>query len=222
MHQFNLTLQRQLPWEIAVTGAFVGSYRRDEVTSLQINNAPPGPGSIASRRPFRNVFPNVGGIAFTMNAGTTDYRAVHVLLEADGSTGVGARARRIRSKSDGTQPNGQYPFSSIPSGTNPFPRSTRCHRLRERTESPTASASGTSGQDIRHRMVISFNYELPFAAKATGATAVLAKGWQVNVISVMQSGTHFTITNASARSNTGGGDQPIRSATPSCPKASAA
>ena len=207
VHQFNLTLQRQFPWEIAVTGAFVGSYRRDEVTSLQINNAPPGPGSIAARRPFRNVFPNVGGIALTMNAGTTDYRAVHVLLERRFNRGWGARAAYTLAKSDGTQPNGQYPFSSIPSGTNPFPALLDAIVF-ERGPSPTASASGTSGQDIRHRMVISFNYELPFAAKATGATAVLAKGWQVNLISVMQSGTPFTITNASARSNTGGGDRP--------------
>jgi hypothetical protein len=57
-------------------------------------------------------------------------------------------------------------------------------------------------------MVLSFNYEMPFARGATGVTAILAKGWQVNVISVMQSGTPFTVTNSSARANTGGGDRP--------------
>jgi hypothetical protein len=207
VHQFNLALQRQLPWEMALTGAFVGSYRRDEVASLQINNAPPGAGSIAARRPFRNVFPSVGGIALTMNAGTTDYRAMHLLLERRFSGGWGARAAYTLAKSEGTQPNGQYPFGDIPAGSNPFP-ALLDSIVYERGPSPTASASGTSGQDIRHRMVLSFNYEMPFARGATGVTAILAKGWQVNVISVMQSGTPFTVTNSSARANTGGGDRP--------------
>ena len=118
------------------------------------SSATSGPGSIASRRPFRNVFPNVGGIAFTMNAGTTDYRAVHVLL-SDGSTGVGARARRIRSPSR-TALSRTASTRSVASHQAP----TRSPALLdaivfERGPSPTASASGTSGQDIRHRMVIS-------------------------------------------------------------------
>jgi len=217
VHQFNIALQRQLPWQMAVTGAFVSSYRRDEVTSLQINNAPPGPGSIAARRPFRNVFPNVGGIALTMNAGTIDYRAMHVLLERRFSGGWGARAAYTLAKSEGTQPNGQYPFSDIPSGTNPFPALLEAI-VYEKGPSPTASASGTSGQDIRHRVVISFNYELPFARESKGAVAMLAKGWQLNLISVMQSGTPFTVTNASARSNTGGGDRPNQIGDPELPE----
>ena len=45
----------------------------------------------------------------------------------------------------------------------------------------------------------------------------LAKGWQVNAISVIQTGTPFTITNLTARSNTGGGDRPNTVADPNLP-----
>jgi Carboxypeptidase regulatory-like domain/TonB dependent receptor len=217
VHQFNATVQRELQGEVVVTGAFVGSYRRDEVATVAINNAPPGPGSVAARRPFRNVFPNVGGISLTMNAGTTDYRAMHLLVERRFTRGWGARAAYTLARSEGTQPDGQYPFSQIPTGTNPFP-SLMDYLVFEQGPSPVASASGSSGQDIRHRVVVSFNYELPFAREARGATAAFGKGWQVNMIGVMQSGTPFTVTNSAARANTGGGDRPNQIGNPVLPE----
>jgi hypothetical protein len=65
-----------------------------------------------------------------------------------------------------------------------------------------------AAQDIRHRLTIGVNYELGIARDATGVTGFLVKGWQVNAIAVMQSGTPFNITNGTARSNTGSGDRP--------------
>ena len=163
VHQFNLTVQRQLPWEVVVTGAVVGSFRRDELFALQLNNPPPGPGSVAARRPFRDVFPNVGGITLTMNGADVDYRAMHLLLERRFSGSWGARATYTLAKSESTQPNAQYPFTSIPAGTNPFP-ALLDNIAYETGPSPGGTAAGSSGQDIRHRLVVSFNYELPFAA----------------------------------------------------------
>ena len=162
------------------------------------------------------MFPDVGGISLTMNAGTTDYRAMHLLVERRFIRGWGARVAYTLAKSDGTQPNAQYAFSQIPAGTNPFPN-LMDYLVFERGPSPVSSASGSSGQDIRHRAVISFNYELPFARDAKGASAAFARGWQVNVISVMQSGTPFTVTNAAARANTGGGDRPNQIGNPVLP-----
>jgi hypothetical protein len=54
------------------------------------------------------------------------------------------------------------------------------------------------------------NYELPFARSARGFKGALAKGWIVNGIVVAQTGVPFTVTNATARDNTGGGDRPNR------------
>jgi hypothetical protein len=52
------------------------------------------------------------------------------------------------------------------------------------------------------------NYELGIAREAAGIAGFLAKGWQINAIAVMMSGTPFNITNGTARSNTGSGDRP--------------
>src|SRR5207249_1958364 len=91
-------------YALSFSPPFVGAYRRDEANTVAINNAPPGPGSVAARRPFRNVFPDVGGISLTMNAGTTDYRAMHLLVERRFIRGWGARVAYTLAKSDGTQP----------------------------------------------------------------------------------------------------------------------
>ena len=65
-----------------------------------------------------------------------------------------------------------------------------------------------AAQDIRHRLTLGINYELGVARDATGVAGFLVKGWQVNAIAVMQSGTPFNITNGTARSNTGSADRP--------------
>ncbi|MBL8139905.1 MAG: hypothetical protein JNM38_02250, partial [Acidobacteria bacterium] len=46
------------------------------------------------------------------------------------------------------------------------------------------------------------------AKNATGVLGAIAKGWQLNLVGVIQSGIPFTITNATARSNTGAADRP--------------
>jgi hypothetical protein len=70
---------------------------------------------------------------------------------------------------------------------------------------------------VTHRMTIGMNYRLGLAENANGFVGALAKGWQVNGIAVIQTGTPFTVTNLSARSNTGGGDRPNTIADPNLP-----
>ena len=72
-----------------------------------------------------------------------------------------------------------------------------------------ASQYGSSDFDVRHRLVTSFTYELPFGAgKPFGATLNPAarhaiSGWQVNGIFVYQTGNPFTVTTTKDMSNTG-------------------
>ncbi len=65
-----------------------------------------------------------------------------------------------------------------------------------------------SAFDIRHRVVFSANYELPFFKNAQGVTHGVLGGWQVNGVAYWQTGLPFTVTNGTARSNTGGTDRP--------------
>src|SRR5260370_7511509 len=69
---------------------------------------------------------------------------------------------------------------------------------------------GLSAQDIRHRFVLSYVYELPFGKgkpflNHAGAANVLFGGWQLNGITSFQSGSPFTVTQTFNGANTSGG-----------------
>ncbi|MEO5742525.1 MAG: TonB-dependent receptor, partial [Vicinamibacterales bacterium] len=198
VHQFNVAVQRELPGQMAATAAYVGVLGRDLVVSIPVNTPPPGQGSVQARRPLVNVFPSVAGIGYRTNAQNSNYRAVQLVLDKRFSAGWGGRIGYTWSHHRVTAPDSQYPFTSIPAGANPFPA------MLNNIKFETADA----GQDIRHRLTFGMNYELAVARDATGVAGFLAKGWQVNAIAVMQSGTPFNITNGTARSNTGSGDRP--------------
>lgn len=207
VHQFNVAVQRELVAQMAATIAYVGVLGRDLVVSLPVNTPPPGQGSVQPRRPLVNVFPTVAGIGYRTNAQTSNYRAVQMVLDRRFSAGWGGRVGYTWSHHRVTAPDSQYPFTSIPAGANPFPA--MLNNIRYET--------ADAGQDIRHRLTLGLNYELGFARDATGVAGFLAKGWQVNAVAVMQSGTPFNITNGSARSNTGSGDRPNQIKDPKLP-----
>jgi len=54
---------------------------------------------------------------------------------------------------------------------------------------------GNSDLDIRQRVTFHASYALPFAASSHGAIAVLAKGWQANLLGYYQTGLPFTVTS---------------------------
>lgn len=202
VHQFNVALQRELAAQMAATIAYVGVLGRDQVVSLAVNTPPPGPGAIQARRPFVNVFPTVAGIGYRTNMQTSNYQSVQMVLDRRFSDRWGGRVGYTWAHNQVTGPDGQYPFTAIPAGTNPFPA------MLGNVKYEKADAGSNLIQDIRHRLTVGLNYELGAARNATGIVGLLAKGWQVNGVAVMQSGTPFTVTNASARSNTGSGDRP--------------
>src|SRR5262249_3389410 len=65
-----------------------------------------------------------------------------------------------------------------------------------------------TGNDVRHRFVLTTNYELPFGASLGGAAKQILSGWQVNAIASFQTGLPYDITNSTSRTNTGGNDRP--------------
>jgi len=207
VHQFNVAVQRSLPGQSAATIAYVGVLARDTVVNLAVNTPPPGAGSVQARRPFFNVFPGVAAFNYRTNAQTANYRALQLVFDKRFSGSWGGRVGYTWAHQTVTAPDSQYPYSSIPAGTNPFPA------MLNNVVYETANAA----QDIRHRMTFGVNYEIGLARDATGVAGFLAKGWQFNAVGVMQSGIPFNITNGTARSNTGGGDRPNQIKDPNLP-----
>jgi hypothetical protein len=68
---------------------------------------------------------------------------------------------------------------------------------------------GNCEQDIRHRNVLSYIYELPFYKSQSGFAGKVLGGWQISGVTVLQTGTPFNITEPTDRSLTGAGsDRP--------------
>ena len=68
---------------------------------------------------------------------------------------------------------------------------------------------GNCDQDIRHRNVLSYIYELPFYKGQNGFAGKVLGGWQISGVTTLQTGTPFNITEPTDRSLTGAGsDRP--------------
>ncbi len=67
-------------------------------------------------------------------------------------------------------------------------------------ESNLASAYGLSDFDRPHRLAVSYRYDLPFFSNATGWRRAALGGWSISGITIIQSGTPFTIIDSAAGS----------------------
>jgi Carboxypeptidase regulatory-like domain/TonB dependent receptor-like, beta-barrel len=174
-YHWNTNVQHEFPWVVVEVG-YTGSHG----TKLSVNwdpNAPlPGPGSVASRRPF----PQFGGINGLKYDGTSDYHAGHVRVE-----------RRLR---HGLSIIGHYTYAkSIDLGGANFisgdlvyrdPRNIKLDR-------------GLSSFDVRHNMVLSYIWDIPVGRGRrldvqNSWLNAIAGGWQFNGITTARSGTPFT------------------------------
>jgi Carboxypeptidase regulatory-like domain/TonB dependent receptor len=63
---------------------------------------------------------------------------------------------------------------------------------------------GRSMFDARHRLVLSYQWELPFFRSAQGWQGAVLGGWQANGITTFQSGTPFTVYDSTGVSAQGG------------------
>ncbi len=204
VQQYNLTLQRELPAELVWSIGYVGALGRKQHSAPNVNLALPGPGPIGPRRPYHSAFPNVTGISLHHSYGISNYHALQTVLERRFKAGFNLLMNYTYARliDDNPAVAGGKPSAG------PYPQLANNWRLER----------GNSDIDVRHRWVLMANYELPFGKQLTGLAGIFGKGWQLNAIAVLQSGLTFTVSNASPRANTGGGDRPNRIGKGTLPK----
>jgi hypothetical protein len=185
VRQVNLTMEKEFAGNV-VAAAYIGSVG-DRVAQAagangpDINLAPVGPGAVQPRRAFASVAPGITGITFLESAFNSYYNAMQLVFQ-----------RRYRG---GFSVNSNYTLAHNQwTGAAPWDIS-RIERY-------------DADNDIRHRFAVTANYELPFGRSLTGAIGQLLANWQVNALAAWQSGLPVNITNATARTNTGGADRP--------------
>jgi len=188
--QWNFTLDRQFK-QFHVEAAYVGNKANKLMANRNINQPQPAAGSVNSRR----IFPGWGSITFQEPRGNSVYHGLQTKAEKRFSKGnlflVSYTWAKAIDDSDSTQ-------LSTTSGTGNLQDQKNLRGERSR-----------SFQDVRHRLVVSYLYELPFGKGRSflnDSSALVDKivgGWQVNGITFYQSGRAFTIASPTDHSNTG-------------------
>jgi hypothetical protein len=191
--QWNLSIQRQLPSDILVEVDYIGTAGVGLIRSRQINPAVFAPGATVGNTNSRRVFaPNFASVNQIENSASSHYHGLQLSANKRYSHGLSFLAAYTFSKSID---NGSY--YNISQGTNAGNSNNPMNPFDLRPE------KGLSLYDVRHRLVISGVYSLPFARNSSGLTGVLAKGWATNLIVTMQGGTPFTVAEPRDISLTG-------------------
>ena len=194
VQQFNLTLERELGAGMVLGVSYVGTLSRKLAMVAEIDQAPPGPGDVQSRRAYYYLLPGVSSIQEMYTAGTANYHSLQTSLEHRFSNGFNL----VTNFTWGHVIDDHQCRGGCANNVGPFPVLSSNRRLER----------GNSDIDLRLRWAMMASYELPLAKDRGGLRGALLKGWQINAIAAMQSGQVFSISNSSPRANTGSGDRP--------------
>jgi hypothetical protein len=181
-YEITLGIQHELRQGLVLDVSFLGKAERHLNQSHNINQPRPGagtPAQVNARRPY----PQWGSISFTQWDGNLNYDALSAKLTQQYRNGLSF--------------NVSYTYSHTIDNVGGV-----TDQLNFRT------ARGDSQYDLRHRLVISPVWELPFGPgkpwAASGLAAKIAGGWQLSPLYQYQTGNHLTPSLSGNYSNSGG------------------
>jgi Carboxypeptidase regulatory-like domain/TonB dependent receptor len=177
--QWNVNISHQLTSATLVSTAYVGTPGTHLQGFMNINQPRPGLTPLAQRRPYP-LFQNIMGVA---DVDTSRYHALQLAFEQRLSHGLSFNASYTWSHAlDDSSVNA----SSLQPFMNTYNR-----RLDH----------GNADFDIRHRLVASATYLVPF--RASGWLRHAIEGWQLNGILNVYTGLPFTVQSATNTLNIG-------------------
>jgi outer membrane receptor protein involved in Fe transport len=189
VQQWNLNVQRQLPGNMVLTVAYVGTKGTKLRDQYNVNQPVPGAAAVASRRPY----PFFNDIQYTANVANSSYHALQATLDKRLSHGLNFLA--------------SYTYSHAIDTTTTFGGS-------HQNSLNLAADRGNADWDLRHNFSLSLNYALPSPSR-NGFLFYLAGGWQVNGILRVSTGLPFSVSPATNTLN-GSGSQRA-DVVPGCP-----
>lgn len=184
MREFNVSLQRSLPWtHSALTLSYVGNRGRDLITRLDHNEVPPG--NYGANLQAAKPYPRLGTVRLYENIGRSWYNALHAKVERRFTRGLGyALAYAFSRHID------EYGSSIAADFPTPF--------------APAGYDRGRAELERRHVLTLNGIYEIPvgrgrkFASGLAPAANFLAGGWQLSGIYSFTSGSPLSLTVAGA------------------------
>lgn len=195
MQQFNFSVQRELASDMVATVGYVGSAGAKLYWARNINQPDPGPGAVDPRRPYAAKLPGVTGITWLESSGNSFFSSLQTTFEKRFS-------KSFYFLGNWTWSHGLDNVGGDGGSNGPVPQDPRNRR---------ADWAG-SNSDVRHRVNLAGNYQLPFGKGrrfATDNVVVdgIAAGWELGSLAVLQSGLPFTATVTGSPSNTGAGSR---------------
>jgi hypothetical protein len=187
VHVFNVNVQRELPWQTAVTLGYAGSRGRHLLRSNDINTAQPtslpdGTVFIPAGTPRPNTA--FSTIELKSSDGESWYNALIFDVRKRFGQGFSVQSSYTLSKSEDTTQASTF-FSDATNGTTTaFPEYVPDYN------------KGLSDFDTRHAWVVNFSVELP----GSDALGGIFNGWQASGIWNMRSGQPLTVFVQSNRS----------------------
>lgn len=174
VHSYNFTVQRELPWGIAVDAGYVGSQGRQLPLNQQLNAALPGTGR--DGLPFFARFGRTAGVSLRAPGVNNNYNSLQLNATKRFSHGLSFTAA--------------YTFGKgLDVGSDQAGFTVQTDRRRN---------YGLANFDRTHMFVASHIWELPFGASKPylrhGPAAWIAGGWQVNGIFRAVTGNPISIT----------------------------
>jgi hypothetical protein len=185
LQNFNFQVSRQLTQSDVLEAGWVGSKGTHVDTSLQNFNQPdPGPGPIQPRRPY----PQYARIRMIAPDANTIYHSLQARYEHRFSRGLSLSTAYTWSHliDDAAQ--------TINAG------GCVCQNPRQRGIAERAS----SVLDQRHRLVIGYLWEIPFANNLKGVSNAILGGWSLGGLLTFASGSPFNITQSGDSQNNDG------------------
>ncbi|HEY7306338.1 MAG TPA: TonB-dependent receptor [Bryobacteraceae bacterium] len=201
--QWNFTFEQEISPNLVVSASYVGSTSTHLSSAFSANSPPPGPGNINSRRPIKEVdIPTVGTIPIgditrVEPRGLANYHSLQLRAEKRMSSGLTFLTAYTLSKAIDDSYGGLDDTTSPPNNN-----------------ADLAAERSRASFDVRHRLVFSYIYELPFGkgrhflSAASPLVDGLVGGWQVEGLSTIRSGMPFSVTATGNLSNTESASRP--------------
>jgi outer membrane receptor protein involved in Fe transport len=189
VQSWTLGVQRQLTDSMLLDVAYVGNVGRHIVLPREINPAIYRAGDTRPTDARRLLAPNFGSIGQLFTDSNTSYNGLQAQLQRRFSRGLTVSVAYTWAKAL-DESGGDKAFANV-SGAgnvqNPFDR---------------RAEKGRTDGDVRHRLVTSYLYELPFFRGNNLAGKVLG-GWELGGILTMRTGQPFRVNTGRDNAQTG-------------------
>jgi len=183
---WNLNLERELKSRTTLSLAYIGSRTVHADSGTVVNIPPAGPGAIAGRRRI----PQLSQISDIRWNGWATYHALTLAAKRRFTKGLMFDANWTWSHSidDASDPGATLNETNLPQNV---------YNL--------GAEKASSSFDHRHRVVVSFIYQLPLARKSKDWMQAVLGQWQAGGNFAAQSGAPFTVNISSDQANIGAG-----------------